>query len=237
VRHEHDREALGVELGQQRHDGVCHLGVEVSSRLVGPDEARRACEGACDGDALLLAARELRRPAVEPVAEADALQRLLRAPPGFALGDPDQKQRQLDVLGRREDRDEVEGLEDEAHLGGAVAGSLGVRELVDRLAVDDYAAAIDLVEAGEAIQKRRLARAGGSHHGDELAVRHLQVEPVQGDDVVGAGAVHLADALGDEDRGLVHHAPPVSSLSWVSAAVVSLQSGGATICAAGFPYR
>ena len=80
-----------------------------------------------DRDALLLAARELRRPAVEPVTEADALERLTRALRASAPGTRIEQQRQLDVLGRREDGDQVERLEDEAHRLGAMPRARGVR--------------------------------------------------------------------------------------------------------------
>ena len=45
-----------------------------------------------------------------------------------------EQERQLDVLGRGEDRDQVERLEDEAHRLGAMPRALRVRELVDRMA-------------------------------------------------------------------------------------------------------
>ena len=47
------------------------LGVEVGQRLVEQEEARLAHDGARQRDALLLAARELARPAREQVADAD----------------------------------------------------------------------------------------------------------------------------------------------------------------------
>src|SRR5262249_14197763 len=49
------------DLGEQLHDRVAILAVERRGRLVGEDGRRVADDGARDGDALLLAARELAR--------------------------------------------------------------------------------------------------------------------------------------------------------------------------------
>ena len=58
--------------------------IEVAGRLVGEQKARRVGDGAGDGDALLLAARQLRRPVVEPLAEAEKDEEL----PGRAPAPP-----------------------------------------------------------------------------------------------------------------------------------------------------
>ena len=73
VRDHDDRLAGLVELGQQLHDLVAGLRVEVAGRLVGQDDVRVVDQDAGDGHALLLAAGELHRPVVEPVAQADQL--------------------------------------------------------------------------------------------------------------------------------------------------------------------
>ena len=72
-----------------------------------------------DGDALLLAAGQLGRPVLEAVAEADGVDdavepRLV----GLAAGE---RQRQRDVLGGGQRRDQVERLEDEADAGRGAA--------------------------------------------------------------------------------------------------------------------
>ena len=68
---------------QQVDDLAAGLGVEVAGRLVGEDDQRPLGERPRDRDALALAARELRRPVGEPVAEPDPLERG-RAPPRAA---------------------------------------------------------------------------------------------------------------------------------------------------------
>ena len=68
---------VAPELLEQRHHLDAGARVEVAGRLVGEDHLGLADEGARDRDALLLSARELARMVIEPLAEADALERLV----------------------------------------------------------------------------------------------------------------------------------------------------------------
>ena len=80
VRDEHDGDAaLAVQPLEDAHDLDAGARVEVAGRLVGEEQRRLVDERARDGDALLLSARELVRVVVEPLAEADALERRRRA--------------------------------------------------------------------------------------------------------------------------------------------------------------
>ena len=79
VGHDHQRHAvLGVELAEEVDDLLAGLGVEVAGRLVAQQQRRRAEQRARDRDALLLPARQLARPTVREVCEADPPQRLAR---------------------------------------------------------------------------------------------------------------------------------------------------------------
>jgi hypothetical protein len=136
----------------------------------------------------------------DPVAEPDPLQHLQRAPAGRSGRRPAQQQRQLDVLGRGEHRDQVEGLEDEAHRPGPVGGALGVGHGEQVLALDQDPAAVDVVQPGQAIQQGGLARPGWTHHRDQLPPVHGQVEPDQGLHLDLAGPVDLPHLLGHQQR-------------------------------------
>ena len=103
----------------ERQDLGARAGVEVAGRLVGEDDLRPAGEGAGDGDALLLAARELRRAVLQAVRQPDGLDDVVE-PGGVGLA-AGEARRERDVLGRGQRRDEVERLEDEAD---AVAAQL-----------------------------------------------------------------------------------------------------------------
>ena len=100
------------------------LAVERAGRLVGEQDLRIVDERAGNGDALLLAARELARVVVEAVAEID----LLEAPAGHRLGvrglRTGVEQRQHHLLQGRGARQQVELLEDEADACGSEIGEL-----------------------------------------------------------------------------------------------------------------
>ena len=61
----------------ERQDLGAGAGVEVAGRLVGEDDLGTAGEGAGDGDALLLPARELRRSVLQAVLQPDGLDDLV----------------------------------------------------------------------------------------------------------------------------------------------------------------
>ena len=82
-----------------------------------------------------------------------------------------QQQRQADVGADAQVRQDVEGLEHEAE---ALAPEDRLRRLGERMDVaagDAHRAGVDRVEAGDAVEERRLADAGLADDGDELARR------------------------------------------------------------------
>jgi hypothetical protein len=78
VRHHHHRDALPVEILEERHDFHAGVRIERAGGLVGQYQDRIVDEGARDGHPLLLTAGELRGVMVLPLGEADRGQR--RAP-------------------------------------------------------------------------------------------------------------------------------------------------------------
>ena len=80
MRHEHDRDTLlPRQAAEQVHDVPPRLLVQRGGRLVGEDDPRPRRQRTRDRDALFLSSRELARKVVRALAEADRLQRLLRA--------------------------------------------------------------------------------------------------------------------------------------------------------------
>ena len=141
--------------------------VEVAGRLVGEDQRRARRGGAGDGDALLLAARKLRRVMGQPVAEADRFELGRGAGPGVGLAG--QLERGGDVLLRGHRRQQVEGLQ---HDADAAAAGAGERVLVERLEIgagDVDRAAARALEPGQHRHQRALARARGAEQRERLA--------------------------------------------------------------------
>ena len=79
-----DRRALGVEHPEDVEDLGTGHGVEVAGGLVGEDHRRLGDDRSGDRHPLPLAARQLGRPVVEPVAEADPLEGGDRSAPSAA---------------------------------------------------------------------------------------------------------------------------------------------------------
>ena len=77
---------FAIQREQQIADGGAGALVEVAGRLVGEQQLRPVHERAGEGDALLLAARQLVRVVVQALAEADRRQRVAGTSTGIARG-------------------------------------------------------------------------------------------------------------------------------------------------------
>ena len=181
---------------QCRHDVTAGGGIEIAGRLIGKDQRRTGHQCACDGDALLLAARQLARLTRQAVAETHALQCLGGAAPSFGAAHTGIDQWCLDVFQCTGARQQVEVLEHEADLAVAQFGELVGVQLSDIAPLQDVAAAVGYVQAAEDVHQGRLAGTRWPHDRDELAGLHGQVDAAQGvhvDAVQRVGLVQFAD--------------------------------------------
>ena len=87
--------------------------------------------------------------------------------------------REHDILHRREIRNHVEMLEDEADGFGANTVEFGGAQVGDVLSVKPDLAAGRAIEASDKVDQRALAGAGRSHHGDPLAGRDGERDVVE----------------------------------------------------------
>ena len=141
------------------------LRVERAEGLVEQQHLRLVRERARHGDALLLAAGELRRQAVVHALERDQPQQLLAAGPALGRLACADAQRELDVLADGHVAEQRVVLEHEADA------ALARRDVRDVAAVQRDAAVIDLGQAGDGAQQRALAAAAGPEQHEELALR------------------------------------------------------------------
>ena len=106
--------------GEQQVDDLPAGGlVEVAGRFVGDQDGGIGRQRAGDGDALLLAAGQLRGIVVQPVAKPDRGQFARRMV--VCVGAAGQFQRHRDVLQRGHGRDQMERLEDDTDPPAAKA--------------------------------------------------------------------------------------------------------------------
>jgi hypothetical protein len=112
-----------------------------------------------------------------------------------------QLQRQRDVLGRRQHGQQVEELEDEADVVAPQLRELAVVQAADVDAGDGDLARRGLVEAGEDVHQRRLARARRAHDGGQPAFGDLDRHAAQRGDHRVALAV-VPDDVTRRDDGL-----------------------------------
>ena len=187
-----------VELAQQGQDGTTCTRVERARRLVGEDDAGGADEGTRDGDALLLPARQLRRPMAPAVVEADAPERFAdrgaREPPASEPRGED------DVLLRGERGEQVERLEHEADALPPQPGERSLAEAVEVGLLEADATLGGPVEPGRELKQRRLPGARGPHHGGERAAVEGQRDAVERADMPVA-APEDADDVVEFDGG------------------------------------
>ncbi len=163
--HEGGLAGLGDEAAHLLLQRAAGERVERAERLVHQQQFRRDGEGAGDADALLHAARELRRLALGRLLEPDAAQRRHRrlADARLGPGGVPASQRELDVPARRHPGHQRVALEDH----GAVERGAG-----DLAPAHQHAALVRRVEAGEDVEDLRLAAARVADEADELARIH-----------------------------------------------------------------
>ena len=143
--------------------------------------------------ALLLAAGELRRVMVQPVPEAHALQQFHHL--GVVPAGPAQLERHEDVLPRRQRRDELEILEDEADAFVAHERPLVLGHSADLAPIQLHAAGRGPVEAGAEAEERGLAAAGGADDRAGAAGRQGEGNLVQDRERPGGRGIGLGQAL------------------------------------------
>src|SRR5215468_858208 len=176
-----DRDPLGGHRAERVEHAGGRLGIEARHGLVRQDHRRLLCEGARDGDPLLLPTREPIRPAIGLVEEADGVEapeRLLTIRLHEAAGeDPPRRHggeaASQHVLDAAQPANEVELLEDHGDLAPRRA-EIAPAEAADVASVDLDHAPIGSDEPGEAAEERGLARAAWTQNADELARRDLE---------------------------------------------------------------
>ena len=168
-----DAEAL-VYLLYQLENGACGLGVEGAGGLVAEQNLGIGRERPCDGNALLLAAGELRGVGVSLVGKSDELEKLTGALFGLGLLHARKLEREADVGKAGALHEQVEALEDHrcssAHLAQLLGG-----EGTDIPAVYEHRSRGRALEHIDAAHQRALASAAHAYDAEDIAVVYFEV--------------------------------------------------------------
>src|SRR5665647_3133203 len=178
------RHAARGEVLKVMKDLADELRVQSARGFIEEHEDRVHGHGAGDGDALLLAARELAGEEVHALGQAHLGQeRLCLLDGGFLLLAPDEYRGLGDVLGGVLVREQVELLEHHAALHADLVDVLlegaAVAAAGDVDAADADLAGRRVLEEVEAAQEGALARAGGPDEDQDLALELLEVDALE----------------------------------------------------------
>jgi hypothetical protein len=164
-------------------------------------------DGAGNGYALALSAREQVGAMMCASGEADIFKSFGDAPAALGAIEALDQQREFDVLGGREDRDQIEGLKDEADFFATEDGGLGGSEAGRVYALNEDPAAGGFVDAADQVQEGRFAAATGTGDGEKFTGFDGEAQFVEGRHgamVEGKAAGDLLDA--DECVRCAHRA-------------------------------
>ena len=202
VRDDHHRHARLRQIAHDDEHLSDELGIERRGDLVEEHHVRLHHQGACDRDALLLAAGELVRVLVGLLGEADLREQLVGLLVGFCsreLADPPRGDR--DVAQHAQVREEVELLE---HHPDPLPHARDVGAFArDLVAFEVDPPRVERLEQVDAAKERALPAPARPDHDEHLARRDVEVDPVE-DEVV---AEALAHRLEPDDRTVRSRGP------------------------------
>jgi hypothetical protein len=169
--------------------------VQVARRLVGQEQVGVLRQGAGDGHALLFPAAEFAGEMGGPLHQAYGRQHFLRRAAVI-----DQFRHQFHVLQRRQRRDEVEELKDEAYGVAAVGRQPILIEGGDVHAAHDDPPGGRRIQSADEVKQRRLAGAAGTQQRNELPRLDLQMNRPQRGHLDLAHAVDLGDVFQADEK-------------------------------------
>ena len=168
--------AFVVDAGELFHHEARGARVEVAGGLVGEDDFGFGDEGASDGDALLLAARELDGEVVGFFLEIEAGENVGGLDAAVGLRGAGIDEGKGNVVEDGEGGNEVEVLEDEADFLRAEAGFFFVANAGDGFAVQEIDTRGGGVEEANDVEEGGFAAAAGTHNHNELAALDGEVK-------------------------------------------------------------
>ncbi len=189
------------QLHNEVHDFTSGLAVEITRGLVAQQECGVGDNGAGNRHPLFLPSRKLARVVIHAVGETDHPERGFDMLPALGFGKPGEQEGQFHVLESGQDRNQVVHLEDKAHVACAPGREPSGRHVSDLIAGHRDAAGGRQIEPSQQVEERGLARAAGTHEGDELAFVDVQVQALKDVDLLAAALVLLVQVAHSDQAG------------------------------------
>jgi hypothetical protein len=146
--HQNGLAEFAIGLAQHTEHDRRVLGIQVAGGFVGEDERRLIHESAGQGDTLLLAARKLRWPVHETLADAQQISDAVKVTP-VELVPASNVVGNFDVGARIEGGQQVEFLEDESNFALPHARAFGIGKLRKIVSINDDVARVSLRQASQ----------------------------------------------------------------------------------------
>ena len=195
VRHIDERDAhFLLQVDELELHLLAQFGIERGKRFIEQQHGRMRHKGTSDRDALFLSSREFVRIALAEPREPHVGERLGYLRADLSCWRLRHLERKGDVAFDRHVREQCVALEHRAH------GTLFGRPPRQVLAIEEDAAAVRQVEAGDHPQESRLAAAGGPEQREELSGLDPEAHAVDGCEVAETTR-HFAD-LEERHRGV-----------------------------------
>ena len=176
---DHGRTGLDMQALQLGAHVYAELCVEVGKRLVHQQQMRLGSDRTSDCNALLLAAGQLGRIAVDVLADLHAGECVLDAAVDLVLGQLLNVQAEGDVLAHGHVRPQSVGLENQVEVALARRSEVSLGSVYDLLAVHEDGAVLRLLQTGYNAQRGGFAAAGRTEQRHEVAVLDGEVNVLQ----------------------------------------------------------
>ena len=188
------RGATGLHLIPDQVDHlVTEIAVEGGGRLVEEDQTRIVHQRSADGDALLLPSGKLCRQIGGTIGQAELFQQLVGPVAGNSTEPTADLVDHQQILAGGQERDQIDGLEDEAHRIPAELGELASRVVRDLLAGHHHRAVRRRQQPAGDRAQGGLAGSRGAHERHDLVAGDGEVNVVEGHDDVVCDRVDLGD--------------------------------------------
>lgn len=159
--------ALGLFGKNQVGNLLAGFAIEIAGRFVGDQKLGRWRQCPGNGNALLLAARQLTGIMRQPLAKTNGDQLLPRDLE--SIGDIGEFERHGDIFQGRHVGDQMEGLEDDTDIAASKFRHPVFAQIMQRRAVNDDLTAIQALQPCQNHQQRRFARSGRTDDPDGFA--------------------------------------------------------------------